>query len=355
MCFSVQGPPARADCGGMPSFRSAARAGVLAALVLGALSVLPASASASSANTAALQVALKALHHYDAAIDGISGPKTRHGLRVFQKAHHLTVDGIVGPQTLHALGWRGREQLGKRLVRRHQKGWDVAAVQFLLGERGYSPGTPDGGFGQLTDTATHRFQRHCHMSADGMVGSHTLHALIHGCSGGGSSGGGGPSGPVRFFRPVNAPITSPFGMRGGRMHTGVDFGAPYGTPIGAGGVGTVSSAGWNSGGYGYLVIIQHRLGFSSWYAHMSRVTAYVGEHVSGGTTIGYVGATGHATGPHLHFEVRIDGVPVDPMPYLLSTTGKLNPSSVHREPPDGCAPDAEADTYPKTARLGACK
>jgi peptidoglycan hydrolase-like protein with peptidoglycan-binding domain len=319
----------------MPSFRSAARAGVLAVLLLGALSVLPASASASSANTAALQVALKALHHYDGSIDG-----------------------VVGPQTLHALGWRGREQLGKRLVRRHEKGWDVAAVQFLLGERGYSPGTPDGGFGQLTDTATHRFQRHCGMSADGVVGSHTLHALIHGCSGGGSSGGGGgggPSGPVRFFRPVNAPITSPFGMRNGRMHTGVDFGAAYGTAIGAGGVGTVSFAGWNSGGYGNLVIIQHRLGFSSWYAHMSRVSAYAGEHVSGGTTIGYVGATGHATGPHLHFEVRIDGIPVNPMPYLLSTTGKLNTLGMHREPPDGCAPDAEADTYPKTARLGACK
>src|SRR5438874_1109825 len=82
-------------------------------------------------------------------------------------------------------------------------------------------------------------------------------ALKHGSSGGGggSSGGGGP---ISFYRPVNAPITSPFGMRWGRMHTGVDFGAPYGTRIGAAGRGTVVFAGWNSGGYGYLVIIQHR-------------------------------------------------------------------------------------------------
>jgi peptidoglycan hydrolase-like protein with peptidoglycan-binding domain len=340
----------------MPSFRSAALAGILAALSLG---LIPATASAVSANTAALQVAMKALHHYDGPIDGIRGPDTTHGLRVFQKAHHLTVDGIVGPQTLRELGWRGREMLGKRAVRRHMKGWDVAAIQFMLGRRGYSAGTPDGGFGQRTDTAAHRFQRHCHLSADGVVGPKTLKALIHGCSSGGShgGGGGGPSGPVRFFRPVNAPITSPFGMRWGRMHTGVDFGAPYGARVGAGGVGTVSFAGWNSGGYGYLVIIQHRLGFQSWYAHLSSVSVRSGQSVSGGDRIGYVGATGHVTGPHLHFEVRLNGTPINPVPYLLSTTGKLNPDALrlHHEDADGCAPKSGPESDPKTARLGPCK
>jgi peptidoglycan hydrolase-like protein with peptidoglycan-binding domain len=327
-------------------------AGVLAALALGLLPAVP--AAASSANTAALQVAMKALHHYDGAIDGIRGPKTTHGLRVFQKAHHLTVDGIVGPETYRALGWRGRARIGQRLVRRHQKGWDVAAIQFLLHRRGFYSGTIDGGFGQMTDSAVHRFQRSVHLSADGMVGSHTLHALIHGASGGGGNGSSTPSGPVRFYRPVNAPITSGFGMRWGRMHTGLDFGASYGTRIGAGGRGVVSFAGWNSGGYGYLVIVRHRLGYETWYAHMSRVATSAGRSVSGGSTLGYVGATGHVTGPHLHFEVRHDGTPVNPLPYLLSGTAKLNLDTPQSEDADGCAPPSGFGTDPRTARLGNC-
>jgi murein DD-endopeptidase MepM/ murein hydrolase activator NlpD len=326
-------------------------AGVVAALALGVLPATP--AAASSANTAALQVAMKALHHYDGSIDGIRGPETTHGLRVFQKAHHLKVDGIVGPETYRALGWRGRAKIGQRLVRRHQKGWDVAAIQFLLHRRGFYSATIDGGFGQFTDTAVHRFQRSVHLSADGMVGSHTLHALIHGGSGTSSHS---PKGAVRFYRPVDAPITSPFGMRWGRMHTGVDFGASYGTRIGAGGVGVVSFAGWNSGGYGYLVVVRHREGYETWYAHMSRVATSAGRSVSGGSTLGYVGATGHATGPHLHFEVRHNGTPVDPMPYLLSGTAKRDFHSAEAEQdPDGCAPPSGYGRDPRTARLGSCK
>jgi peptidoglycan hydrolase-like protein with peptidoglycan-binding domain len=338
--------------------RSAARTGTFAALAAALLlvpAVFASPAGAVSANTAALQVAMKALHHYDGPIDGIRGPQTTHGLRVFQKAHHLTVDGIVGPQTLRALGWRGRAKIGERIVKRHMKGWDVAAIQFMLKRRGFYAGTVDGGFGQMTDRGVHGFQRHYHVSADGEVGRVTLKLLIHGRSSGGGGGGGGePSGPVRFYRPVDAPITSPFGMRWGRMHTGVDFGAAYGTHIEAAGVGTVSYAGWNSGGYGYLVIIDHRLGYQSWYAHMSRIATSAGRSVSGGDTIGYVGATGHVTGPHLHFEVRHNGTPIDPMPYLLSGTAKLNPNARFMEHPDGCAPPSGPASDPRTARLGSC-
>jgi peptidoglycan hydrolase-like protein with peptidoglycan-binding domain len=339
----------------MPPLRSLARAGVLAALTLG---LLPAtSAAASSPNTAALQVALKALHHYGGPIDGIRGPRTTHGLRVFQKTHHLTVDGIVGRATLRALGWRGRAQLGQRAVRRGTRGWDVVEVQFLLRRRGFSPGTIDGGFGHGTDSALHRFQRSVSLSADGVAGSHTIQALIHGASShpsGSGRGSGSPSGPVRFLRPVNAPITSPFGMRWGRMHTGVDFGAPYGASVDAAGRGTVYFAGWNSGGYGYLVIIQHRLGFQSWYAHLSSVSVHSGQAVTGGTHIGNVGATGHATGPHLHFEVRHNGVPINPVPYLLDAVAKVI-GLPRRDDPDGCAPKSGFESNPRTARLTSCK
>jgi murein DD-endopeptidase MepM/ murein hydrolase activator NlpD len=115
--------------------------------------------------------------------------------------------------------------------------------------------------------------------------------------------------------PVNGPVTSPFGMRWGRMHTGIDIGVPYGTPIHAAASGRVVYAGWMDG-YGNLVAIDHGRGLSTAYAHQSRIAVSVGQVVSQGQVIGYVGCTGHCFGPHLHFEVRINGTPVDPMGYL---------------------------------------
>jgi murein DD-endopeptidase MepM/ murein hydrolase activator NlpD len=108
------------------------------------------------------------------------------------------------------------------------------------------------------------------------------------------------------------------------MHTGIDFPAARGTAVVAAGRGCVSSAGFDDGGYGNLVVIQHRLGYTSWYGHLSRITTWVGERVSGGTRIGYVGSTGHSTGPHLHFEVRLNNVPINPVPYLLATTARVS-------------------------------
>jgi murein DD-endopeptidase MepM/ murein hydrolase activator NlpD len=115
--------------------------------------------------------------------------------------------------------------------------------------------------------------------------------------------------------PVSAPITSPFGWRWGRMHEGVDLGAAYGTPIAAAGSGTVIYAGW-LGGYGNLTVIDHGGGLATAYGHQSRIAVSVGQQVSRGEIIGYVGSTGHSTGPHLHFEVRVNGQPVDPLGYL---------------------------------------
>jgi murein DD-endopeptidase MepM/ murein hydrolase activator NlpD len=115
--------------------------------------------------------------------------------------------------------------------------------------------------------------------------------------------------------PVNAPITSPFGPRWGRMHTGIDLGAAYGTPIAAAAAGNVIYAGW-LGGYGNLTIIDHGGGLATAYGHQSSIAVSVGEQVAQGQTIGYVGSTGHSTGPHLHFEVRVNGQAVDPLGYL---------------------------------------
>jgi murein DD-endopeptidase MepM/ murein hydrolase activator NlpD len=115
--------------------------------------------------------------------------------------------------------------------------------------------------------------------------------------------------------PVNGPVTSPFGYRWGRLHAGIDIGVPYGTPIHAAASGTVVLAGW-TGGYGNYTCIDHGGGLATCYAHQSAYAVSTGAHVSQGQVIGYVGNTGHSFGAHLHFEVRINGNPVDPLGYL---------------------------------------
>jgi murein DD-endopeptidase MepM/ murein hydrolase activator NlpD len=115
--------------------------------------------------------------------------------------------------------------------------------------------------------------------------------------------------------PVGGAVTSPFGWRWGRMHEGIDIGVGFGTPIQAAGPGTVIYCGWE-GGYGNLVVIDHGGGLATAYAHQSSIAVSCGQQVAQGQTIGYVGSTGHSTGPHLHFEVRINGSPVDPLGYL---------------------------------------
>ena len=118
-----------------------------------------------------------------------------------------------------------------------------------------------------------------------------------------------------FTWPTSGQITSGFGPRWGRMHQGLDVAAPTGRPITAAKSGKVIVAGW-SGGYGNLVVIDHGGGLSTAYAHQSRIAVKVGDPVTQGGLIGYVGSTGHSTGPHLHFEVRVNGVARDPLPYL---------------------------------------
>ncbi|XP_057821174.2 uncharacterized protein LOC131033887 isoform X2 [Cryptomeria japonica] len=110
-------------------------------------------------------------------------------------------------------------------------------------------------------------------------------------------------------------LSSPFGWRWGAFHEGVDLAAEQGTPIYASYKGTVAYAGWN-GGYGYLVAIQHEGGFVTRYAHCCAIHARVGQKVRKGQQVAAVGATGHATGPHLHFEVRLNGEALDPFKWV---------------------------------------
>jgi murein DD-endopeptidase MepM/ murein hydrolase activator NlpD len=126
---------------------------------------------------------------------------------------------------------------------------------------------------------------------------------------------------AQLLWPANGPLTSPFGYRvhpifgTTRMHTGIDIGAPYGSPVFAADNGTVAFVGTMSG-YGNVIAVDHGGGFATTYNHLSAFYVSNGQVVKRGSQIGAVGCTGYCTGPHLHFEVRIDGTPVDPLPYL---------------------------------------
>ncbi|HEX9506378.1 MAG TPA: peptidoglycan DD-metalloendopeptidase family protein, partial [Acidimicrobiia bacterium] len=135
--------------------------------------------------------------------------------------------------------------------------------------------------------------------------------------------GDGPAlGNGTFIRPVGGPISSPFGYRvdpvtgATAFHSGVDFASSCGTPIKAAGTGVVLEAGFNSGGYGNMTLIKHGAGLSTLYGHQSSIIVTAGQSVTQGQVIGYVGSTGKSTGCHLHFEVRVNGNPVDPLGYL---------------------------------------
>lgn len=136
-------------------------------------------------------------------------------------------------------------------------------------------------------------------------------------------GAGLPAGPIKrgsgaMIWPVNGTFTSPFGMRWGRLHAGIDIAAAEGTPIRAARAGRVVllQGTGASGGYGNYTCVQHTTVMSTCYAHQSRFGTSMGASVSQGQVIGYVGNTGHSFGAHLHFEVRISGQPVNPMNYL---------------------------------------
>jgi murein DD-endopeptidase MepM/ murein hydrolase activator NlpD len=124
-----------------------------------------------------------------------------------------------------------------------------------------------------------------------------------------------PSGNGLLAWPVSGPVTSGFGPRWGRMHEGIDIAVPLGTPVRAAAAGTVIYAGW-LGGYGNLVVVDHGGGLSTAYAHNSSFASSVGQAVAAGQVVSYSGSTGNSRGPHVHFEVRVNGSAVDPLGYL---------------------------------------
>jgi peptidoglycan hydrolase-like protein with peptidoglycan-binding domain len=283
------------------------RAGAVAIAAFVALVAAPSSAlAAGNAEVAALQVGLRGVNLYGGTIDGVKGPGTVSAVRRFQRARGLVPDGLAGAATRRALGRRGGPAFGSRSMAPGMSGWDVAALQFRLAWHGFPCATFDGGYGSHTVAAVRRFQAWAGLATDGIAGAATLAALR------------GPirRSPIWLIVPVRASVGDRFGPRGNTFHPGIDYPAPSGSPVRAAGRGRVVFAGWDSSGYGKLVVIEHPLGVRSMYAHLSRISVVRGQSVVAGSSVGEVGSTGFSTGPHLHFELRLGTAAIDPLTAL---------------------------------------
>jgi murein DD-endopeptidase MepM/ murein hydrolase activator NlpD len=258
----------------------------------------------ASDRIAALQVGLRAHGVYAGDVDGVPGPATTAGVKALQRRAGLSVDGIAGPATRKALGRLGRHPVGSRTLSSGDAGFDVAALQFALERHGFPLAAVDGGFGAHTVAAAERFQAYAGLPADGVAGPATQAALQR-----------PPAAAPRMQRPIAAAPGDPYGPRADGWHPGIDFPAPTGTPVTAAAAGRVIFAGYDDG-YGLTVVLDHGNQVHTRYAHLSSTTAALGASLAAGQRLGRVGATGNATGPHLHFEITVRGAATNPAPAL---------------------------------------
>ncbi len=261
---------------------------------------------------------LKYLNYYKDKLDGIFGPNSKNATKAFQKDYGLLVDGIFGKNT-------------------EAKSVEVwKNIQTLLNKSTGLKLIIDGLAGNNTINAIKVFQKNNGLTADGIIGSKTLPKLMS-------------NDTMRFICPINyIQITSPYGKRSLGVHYGIDFGhcskerwdsnlvqnkaLPYdgiNHIVIASEEGTISSVNYSSS-YGYYIKINHGNGKETFYAHLLKdsTKVKVGNKVKQGQTLAKMGSTGNATGVHLHFELRINGEKVNPLPYLNRTNNQAIGNSI---------------------------
>jgi murein DD-endopeptidase MepM/ murein hydrolase activator NlpD len=261
----------------------------------------------------------------DLPADGIYGQETEEAVRSFQRAANLLVDGVVGPETWGAL-FSAAKASGSAPAAASSTSSTQAApapVDAVSAETkqeiarqltvAANPTTPQQ---RETTPAVRRVAGDEHSvggelrregAAPVVPRPQTRKVPVNNVT--------GDCGSAQISSPVDGTVTSEFGPRWGRNHDGIDIAAPTGTAIKAAACGTVSFRGQQSG-YGNIVCITHNSQFSTCYAHMSAFAVGSGAQVRAGQVIGYVGCTGSCTGPHLHFETRVNGRAQNPRPYL---------------------------------------
>jgi murein DD-endopeptidase MepM/ murein hydrolase activator NlpD len=279
-----------------------------ALVILLCLLVLPTGGTAAvsgSAEVAALQVGLRKHGLYTGDIDGQLGQGTMAGIQKLQQRAGLTPDGVPGKATRAALGRYGKSR--PRILSRGAFGWGVARLQFQLAWHGFPSGTMDGRYGKHVESAVRLFQRWSGLAEDGRAGPDVFARLRTPL----------PKSPIALSPPISVAPGDAFGPRGARFHSGVDYSAPRGSAVAAAGAGYVTYAGELAGGWGRVVTVAHGADVRTMYAHLSSIRVRVGQPVVAGETIGLVGSSGNASGPHLHFEVRVRGAAVDPLSALL--------------------------------------
>ena len=275
-----------------------------AATVFAFFLLAPSAFAAGDPEIAALQVGLRNRGLYAGTVDGVLGGRTVSAVKRLQRRAGLSADGVPGVRTRAALGHYGRRApLGRRTLVAGMRGWDVAALQFALAWHGFPSGNFDGFFGPATQKALRKFQRWSGVAPDGQAGAGVLAALKAPL----------PDCPIGLLSPVAGPYSELFGPRGNRFHSGIDYPGAVRTAVTAAASGRVTFAGWAYGGWGYLVVVAHSSGVRTMYAHLSKVSVRIGQRVAAGRLVGRIGASGRATGPHLHFEVRLRGASVDPL------------------------------------------